>query len=236
MLACHARPRPGLRPCLPRQFLCCGKSSPSGLLGGVGAELCPGQEAATQVRGQAPAGLGAGCGGTAGCGGRAAGVPDPAEPVLLRWTRPRAPSLPRSSSSPLAGSPGLGQCQAPEARGLEVLRLGVRGRGVGAGREERRPPGAPWEASPCLGGGMPAGGPAAEGGRKLLLPQGLEGPHPLPLPGPPPLGPPASRKEIHPLARPGHPPGSRQEDASGRAGEGGGSARSPGAACQGRRG
>ncbi|XP_036171740.1 tetraspanin-32 isoform X2 [Myotis myotis] len=30
-------------------FLCCGKSSPSGLLGSVEAELCRGQEAATQV-------------------------------------------------------------------------------------------------------------------------------------------------------------------------------------------
>ncbi|XP_014388586.1 PREDICTED: tetraspanin-32 [Myotis brandtii] len=32
-------------------FLCCGKTSPSGLLGSAEAELCRGQEAATQVRG-----------------------------------------------------------------------------------------------------------------------------------------------------------------------------------------
>lgn len=33
------------------QFRCCGKSSPLGLLGGLEADLCQGEEAARQVRG-----------------------------------------------------------------------------------------------------------------------------------------------------------------------------------------
>lgn len=41
---------------LPLQFLCCGKSSPSSLLGPAEADLCPGEEGASQVRGGAAAG------------------------------------------------------------------------------------------------------------------------------------------------------------------------------------